>query len=111
MEHAPTASRQHPASPWQPLSYADVLHTPDTFGVAVIGNASQEPLLVAAGVIREELWRLVNDPLARIHGASFFRFYVTLAHQEADRLADELLRVTESEEGRRLFWRHFPAPD
>lgn len=110
MEHAHTAGRQHPASPWQPLSYADVLHTPDTFGVAVIGNARQEPLLVAAGVIREELWRLVNDPLARIHGASFFRFYVTLAHQDADVLADTLVRQAEGAEGRRLFWRHFPGP-
>ncbi|HEY7587608.1 MAG TPA: hypothetical protein VIB49_02515 [Thermoplasmata archaeon] len=96
-------------SPWQSLSYNDVLHAPHTYGVVVVADARQEPLLVSPGVIREELWRLVNDPLAKAHGASFFCFYETLVDSKAEHLADQISRES-TQEGRRLFWRHFPTP-
>jgi hypothetical protein len=51
----------------------------------------------------------VNDPLAKAHGASFFCFYETLVDSKAEHLADQISRES-TQEGRRLFWRHFPTP-
>lgn len=111
MDFASPMSPAPTASPWQPLIYKDVLHAPDAYGVTVIGNSRQEPVLVTPGVIRDELWRLVNDPLSKVHDAVYFRFYVTVLNTEAQKLADELLRVAGQEDDRRVFWRYFPAPD
>lgn len=96
------------ASPWQPLDYHDVLHAPDVYGVVLVADRHQEPLLVAAGVIREELWRLANDPLGKFHGATYFRFVITEAQAQALALAEALAETADG--GHRLFWRHFPSP-
>lgn len=96
------------ASPWQPLDYYDVLDAPEAYGVVLVADRHQEPLLVAPGVIREELWRLANDPLGKFHGAAYFRFVITEAPPQAQVLAETLAQTADG--GRRLFWRHFPSP-
>jgi len=99
------------ASSWEPLGYSTVIHAPDTYGVVVVANSRREPILVTHGVIRDELWRIVNDPLARSHDAAFFRFIVTLVDEKARALAEKMFQEASEGGGTGLRWRYFPSPE
>ncbi len=91
-EAAADETRAPPRERWQSLDYENVVRAPDTYGVCVIANSREEPILVADGVIRELLWRLLNDAAARAKGASCFAVHVTLLESDAKNLAGELRR-------------------
>ena len=102
--------RRWSASPWFPLAYAEVIRSPDTYGVVVLGDARRDPILVGYGSIREELWRFHRSPRTAAQGAVYFRFIATLLEHEAELLAvivrDELVNRT----GHEILWRDFPPP-
>ncbi len=78
---------------WEPLDGAAILRAPDAFGVCEIANSRKERILVFHGAIREQLQRVLLDPLARDHDARFFRIHVTLTDRQAEQLQTDLLRA------------------
>ena len=77
-EAAGDETRAPPCERWQSLDYENVVRVPDTYGVCVIANSRDEPILVADGVIREMLWKVLNDAAAKAKGASCSAVHVTL---------------------------------
>lgn len=100
--------RHWSASSWLPLVYAEVVRSPDTYGVVILGDGHQDPILVSHGSIREELWRFHRSPRLAAQGASQFRFIETLLEREAELLAvivrDQLAKST----GHGIAWKDFP---
>ncbi len=99
------------ASGWLPLDYANAVHAPDTYGAVLVANAKQEPLLVTHGVIRQEVWRILDDPLARANGVASFRYVETLFDTKAEKLAHEMYERWGTIKGRPVRWRYFAVPD
>jgi len=91
-----------------PLVYAEVVRSPDTYGVVILGDPHQDPILVSHGPIREELWRFHRSPRLAAQGAAHFRYIETLLEHEAELLAvivrDELTKRT----GHDVAWKDFP---
>lgn len=111
MASPPADGERHwSASPWLPFVYAQILRSPDTYGVVIFGDKDRDPRLVAFGVIREELWRIHRSPRSAATGMVYFRYVETLLEGEAGRLAtivlDELIRTA----GHPVAWREFPSP-
>jgi hypothetical protein len=102
--------RKWSASPWLPLAYADVIHAPDTFGVLILGDRDQEPVLVSHGVIREEAWRFLHSSRSAADRITFFRFVETLMKQEAERLAHIVREELAKNTGHTIAWMDLPAP-
>lgn len=104
------AERHWSASPWLALGYAEVVRSPDTYGVVILGDGDREPVLVTHGVIREELWRFHRSPRIAAQGIVHFRYIETLLGREAELLAvivrDRLVRST----GHDIAWKDFPPP-
>lgn len=102
--------RRWSASPWLPLVYEQVIHSPDTYGVVILGDAHRDALLVTHGVIREEMWRFHRSPRIAAQGAAYFRYIETLREREAELLAvlvrDGLVKNT----GHDVAWKDFPPP-
>lgn len=100
--------RQWSASPWLPLVYAEVVRSPATFGVVILGDRGQDPILVSHGTIREELWRLHRSPRIAAQGVVQFRYIETLLEREAELLAvivSEQLKKTADHD---IAWKDFP---
>ncbi len=101
-------AREWSASSWVPLVYEEVVRTPDTYGVVILGDAHEDPLLVSHGSIREEMWRFHRSPRIAAHGVLHFRYIVTILEHEAELLAvivrDQLSRTA----GHEIAWRDFP---
>ncbi len=102
--------RRWSASPWCPLTYADVVRSPDTYGVVILGDGHQVPVLVSHGAIREELWRFHRSPRVAASGVGFFRYIETLLQREAELLAVIVHEELSRSEGQSLAWMEFPAP-
>ncbi len=102
--------RHWSASSWLPLSYAEVVRSPEAFGVIILGDPHRDPLLVSHGSIRGELWRLHRSPRIAAQGAVQFRYIETLLEREAELLAvivrDELVKTV----GHEILWRDLPSP-
>lgn len=110
MASPPAGGERHwSASPWLPFVYAEIVRSPDTYGVVILGDKDRDPRLVAFGVIREELWRIHRSPRAAANGMAYFRYVETLLQGEAARLAtivrDELTKTA----GHPLAWKDLPA--
>jgi hypothetical protein len=103
-----TGERHWSASPWLPLDYAEVVRSPDTFGVVILGDSHRDPLLVSHGSIRNELWRLHRNPRIAAQGSVQFRYIETLLEREAELLAvivrDELAKSA----GHDIVWQDLP---
>ncbi len=111
MASPPAAGERHwSASSWLPLGYAEVVRSPETFGVIILGDSHRDPLLVSHGSIREELWRLHRSPRIAAQGAVQFRYIETLLEREAELLAvivrEELVKST----GHDIVWKELPPP-
>jgi len=102
--------RRWSASPWLTLSYAEIVHSPDTYGVVILGDKDRDPLLVAHGVIREQLWRVHGSPRSAAHGMELFRYIETVVDREAERLARIVLDELTKSTGHPIAWEDFPAP-
>lgn len=98
------------ASPWRPLVYEDVVHAPDTYGVVVIGNSQRESILVTYGAIRQEAWRLLNDPRSKANDAAFYRYIETMVDRRAEHLARVALKELERTAPSPVHWKDFPVP-
>ncbi len=100
--------RRWSASPWLSLVYAEVVRSPDTYGVLILGDKACDPLLVSHGSIRAELWRFHRSPRLAAQGAVQFRYIETLLEREAELLAvivcDELKKSTKHD----IAWKDFP---
>ncbi len=100
--------RRWSASPWLSLVYGEVVRSPDTYGVVILGDKGSDPLLVSYGSIRAELWRFHRSPRIAAQGAVQFRYIETLLEREAELLAvivcDELKKST----GHGIAWKDFP---
>lgn len=96
------------ASPWRSLVYEEIVVSPITYGVVILGSAQHEPVLVTHGPIREEAWRLFRDPRSKAHGVLFYRYVETMIDREAERLARVIRQELERTSGRNLDWREFP---
>ncbi len=98
------------ASRWLPFLYPEIASSPEAFGVVILGDKDRDPLLVAHGVIRDELWSFYHSPRSAASGAVFFRYVETTIREEAERLArivqDELTKTT----GHPIIWEDFPSP-
>lgn len=93
---------------WQQLDAPNVQRSPDAYGVCEIANSEKERILVAQGIVREELERILRDPEAGAHDAKFFRCHVTLTDGQAQRLLEDLLRAYEEKGWPRPFIGCFP---
>lgn len=104
-----TGERHWSASSWLPLDYAEVVRSPDTFGVIILGDSHKDPILVSHGSIRNELWRLHRSPRIAAQGPVQFRYIETLLEREAELLAvivrEELVKAA----GHEVVWKEFPA--
>ncbi len=98
------------ASPWFPFVYPEVVRSPEHYGVVILGDKDRDPLLVAHGVIRDEMWKLHHSPASAASGALFFRYVETIHAGQAERLArivqEELTRTA----GHPIEWGDFPSP-
>lgn len=96
------------ASPWLPFVYAEVIRSPETFGVVILGDKDRDPLLVTHGVIRDEMWKFHHSPRSAASGALFFRYVETALEGEAERLAhivqEELAKLADHP----ILWGDFP---
>ncbi len=111
MKNAPTDGRTHwTASSWLPLVYEDVVRAPDTYGVVVIGNSRRDSILVTHGAIRQEVWRLLNDPRSKANDASFYRYIETMVDRRAEHLAKIALRELTRTAPFPVHWKDFPEP-
>ncbi len=99
------------ATGWIPLDYASAVRAPRSFGAVLIGDGREEPLLVTHGVIREELWRILADPLSQAHEATFFRYVETPLAASAETLAREMFDRWSVLRKSRVRWREFAPLD
>lgn len=97
------------ASAWRPLVYEDIIRAPDTYGVVLLGNSRQEFLLVTHGSIRQESWRLFNDPRSKAHDATCYRFVEAMTDRKAEHLARMALRELKRTTAKCVHWVDFPA--
>ncbi len=102
--------RHWSASPWLSFVYAEILRSPDTYGVVIFGDKDRDPRLVAFGMIREELWRVHRSPRSAASGMVYFRYVETLLEDDAGRLATIVLGELTRTVGHPVAWREFPAP-
>jgi hypothetical protein len=104
-----TGERAWNASPWLPFVYTEVVHTPESYGVVILGDKDRDPLLVTHGVIRDEMWKFHHSPRSAANGALFFRYVETTLQSEAERLArivqEELAKLADHP----IVWGDFPA--
>ncbi len=98
------------ASPWQPFVYAEVVRSPESYGVVILGDKDRDPLLVAHGVIRDEMWKLHHSPQSAASGALFFRYVETVLEREAERLARIVREELTKTSGHPIVWGDFPSP-
>lgn len=102
--------RHWSASSWLPLDYPEVVRSPETFGVIILGDSRKDPILVSHGSIRNELWRLHRSPRVAAQGSVQFRYIETLLEHEAELLAvivrEELVKTA----GHDVIWKDFPPP-
>ncbi len=98
------------ATPWLPIGDAEIVRSPDTYGVVILGDKDQDPRLVAFGVIREELWRVHRSPRSAASGMVYFRYVETLLEGEAGRLATIILDELTRTAGHPVAWKEFPEP-
>ncbi len=88
--------------------YEQVVRSPDTYGVVILGDEAGDPLLVTHGSIQAELWRLHRSPRIAAQGVVQFRYIETLLEREAELLAvivcDELKKTTHHD----IAWKDFP---
>lgn len=98
------------ASPWQPFVYAEVVRSPETYGVVILGDKDRDPLLVACGIIRDEMWKLHHSPQSAASGAVFFRYIETHLEGEAERLARIVQAELTKTTGHPIVWGDFPSP-
>ncbi|HYM39141.1 MAG TPA: hypothetical protein VEY12_03200 [Thermoplasmata archaeon] len=98
------------ASPWLPFVYAEVVRSPETYGVVILGDKDRDPLLVAHGVIRDEMWKLHHSPRSAASGAVVFRYVETLLQGESERLARIVQSELEKTAGHPVVWGDFPGP-
>jgi hypothetical protein len=111
MASPPADGERHwSASPWLPFVYAEIVRSPDTYGVVILGDKDRDPHLVAFGVIREELWRVHRSPRSAASGMVYFRYVETLLEGEAGRLASIVLDELTKTAGHPIAWKEFPAP-
>lgn len=111
MASPPADGERHwSASPWQPFLYAEILRSPDSYGVVIFGDKDRDPRLVAFGMIREELWRVHRSPRSAASGMVYFRYVETLLEAEAGRLATIVLGELARTVGHPVAWRELPAP-
>lgn len=104
------AERHWSASPWLPFVYAEIVRSPDTYGVVILGDTDRDPRLVAFGVIRDELWRVHRSPRSAANGVAYFRYVETFLEGEAGRLATIILDELTKTAGHPIAWKEFPAP-
>lgn len=110
MASPPAGGERHwSASPWLPLVYAEIVRSPDTYGVVILGDKDRDPRLVAFGVIREELWRIHGSPRAAANGMAYFRYVETLFASEAVRLATIVLEELTKTTGHAIAWKELPT--
>ncbi len=98
------------ASSWLPFVYAEIVRSPETYGVVILGDKDRDPLLVAHGVIRDEIWKLHHSPRSAASGAVLFRYVQTLLQGEAERLARIVQAELERTAGHAILWGDFPGP-
>lgn len=98
------------ASRWLPFLYPEIAASPESYGVIILGDRNRDPLLVAHGMIRDELWGFYHSPRSAASGAVFFRYVETSIPDQAEHLArivqDELEKTT----GHPVIWKDFPSP-
>ena len=103
-----TGEREWNTSPWLPFVYAEVVRSPESYGVVILGDKDRDPLLVTHGVIRDEMWKFHHSPRSAASGALFFRYVETTLQSEAERLAhivqEELARIADHP----IVWGDFP---
>lgn len=97
------------ASPWLAFVYPEVVRSPETYGVVILGDKDRDPLLVAHGLIRDEMWKLHHSPRSAASGAVFFRYIETVLPQEAERLARIVQGELSRTAGHPIVWGDFPA--
>lgn len=93
--------------PWEPFVYWKVIHAAAVPGACVLANSRKEPILVAHGILRTVLWRLLNDPRAHAHDAYYFYVRPT-GDADPRETAWALLRRLEAA-GAKPAWEDFPA--
>ena len=98
------------ASPWHPFVYAQVVQSPETYGVVILADKDRDPLLVSHGMIREEMWKLHHSPRCAASGAVFFRYVETLLEDEAERLARIIRAQLTRISGHPIGWGDFYPP-
>lgn len=96
-------------TPLQPLNTTSAARLPDTYGVVVVANSRREPILVTHGVLRQEVWRVLTDPLSKSNDAAFFQICETDHEPEAERLAEEIFLDADSLVPGLIHWRFFPV--
>lgn len=110
MASPPAGGERHwSASPWLPFVYAEIVRSPDTYGVVIFGDEERDPRLVAFGVIREELWRVHRSPRTAANGMAYFRYVETLFDGVAGRLAAIVLDELTKTAGHPIAWKELPA--
>ncbi len=97
------------ASPWLPFVYAEVVRSPETYGVVILADKDHDPMLVAHGVIRDEIWKLHHSPRSAASGAVFFRFIETVLETESERLARIVQERLAQVAGHPIVWEDFPS--
>ena len=102
--------RQWSASPWLPLVYAEVVRSPDTYGVVILGDKNRDPILVSHGSIRDEMWRFHRSPRGAANGIGYFRYIETLLEREAELLAVIVRGELTKTVGHPILWKDFPGP-
>ena len=109
MASPPANGERHwSASPWLPLGYAEVVRSPDTYGVVILGDRDGDPLLVSHGTIREELWRLHHSPRIAAQTGVQFRYIETLLEREAELLAVIVSEELKKSAAHAIAWKDFP---
>jgi hypothetical protein len=103
-----TGERHWSASSWLPLDYAEVVRSPDTYGVVILSDSHRDPLLVSHGSIRNELWRLHRSPRIAAQGPVQFRYIETLLEREAELLAVIVHEELKKSAGHDIVWKEFP---
>ena len=98
------------ASPWLPFVYAEVVRSPETYGVVILGDKDHDPLLVAPGVIRDQIWKLHHSPRSAASGAVVFRYVEPLVPGDADRLGRIVQAELAKTSGHPIEWGDFPGP-
>jgi hypothetical protein len=97
------------ASPWLPFVYAEVIRTPESYGVVILGDKDRDPVLVAHGVIRDEIWKFHHSPRSAANGAQFFRYVETIHESDSERLARIVQAELVKTAGHPIIWGDFPA--